>query len=103
MQTGYRSFSYETYTYNYPLASGKVENTDITAIKKRSNNLFFITAGEKWIVIDAGSNSKAVQAELERLSNATIYMNEQEKQMIDGSTVTALFYHEERFKYNFCN
>lgn len=98
--------------FMHPLASGKVENTEITAIKNRSNNLFFITAGEKWIVIDAGSNSKAVQAEMERLSidaekvlgvflthtdydhmaslplfsNATIYMSEQEKQMIDGST-----------------
>lgn len=102
--------------FMHPLASGKVENTEITAIKNRSNNLFFIPAGEKWIVIDAGSDSKVVQAEMERLSidaekvlgvflthtdydhvaslplfsNATIYMSEQEKQMIDGSTYRQL-------------
>ncbi|MDE6389392.1 MAG: MBL fold metallo-hydrolase [Lachnospiraceae bacterium] len=98
--------------FMHPLASGKVEDTDITAIKNRSNNLFFIPAGENWIVVDAGSDIKAVQSEIERLSidagkvlgvflthtdydhvasvplfsNATIYMSEHEKQMIDGST-----------------
>ncbi|MDE7132755.1 MAG: MBL fold metallo-hydrolase [Lachnospiraceae bacterium] len=102
--------------FMHPLASGKVEGTDITAIKNRSNNLFFIPAGENWIVIDAGSDSRAVQSEMERLSidagkvlgvflthtdydhvaslplfsNATIYMSEQEKQMIDGSTYRQL-------------
>ncbi|MDE6738962.1 MAG: MBL fold metallo-hydrolase, partial [Lachnospiraceae bacterium] len=71
---------------------------------------------ENWIVIDAGSDSRAVQSEMERLSidagkvlgvllthtdydhvaslplfsNATIYMSEQEKQMIDGSTYRQL-------------
>ena len=102
--------------FMHPLASGKVEGTDIVAIKNRSNNLFFIPAGENWIVIDAGSDSRAVQLEMERLSidagkvlgvflthtdydhvaslplfsNATIYMSEQEKQMIDGSTYRQL-------------
>ena len=94
--------------FMHPLSSGKVENTDITAIKNRSNNLFFIPAGENWIVVDAGSDIKAVKSEMERLSidagkvlgvflthtdydhvaslplfsNAVIYMCEQEKQMI---------------------
>ncbi len=102
--------------FMHPLPSGKVKGTDITAIKNRSNNLFFIPAGENWIVIDAGSDSKAVQSEMERLSidagkvlgvflthtdydhvaslplfsNAAIYMSEQEKQMIDGSTYRQL-------------
>ncbi|MBD5487275.1 MAG: MBL fold metallo-hydrolase [Lachnospiraceae bacterium] len=102
--------------FMHPLHSGKVKGTDITAIKNRSNNLFFIPAGENWIVIDAGSDSKAVQSEMERLSidagkvlgvflthtdydhvaslplfsNAKIYMSEQEKQMIDGSTYRQL-------------
>lgn len=102
--------------FMHPLPSEKVEGTEITAIKNRSNNLFFITAGENWLVIDAGSDSKAVQSEMERLSieagkvlgvflthtdydhvaslplfsNATVYMSEQEKQMIDGSTYRQL-------------
>lgn len=102
--------------YMHPLSGGKVEGTDITAIKNRSNNLFFIPAGENWIVVDAGSDIRAVQSEMERLSidagkvlgvflthtdydhvasiplfsNAAIYMSEQEKQMIDGSTYRQL-------------
>ena len=102
--------------FMHPLGSGKVEDTDIIAIKNRSNNLFFIPSDENWIVVDAGSDIKAVQSEMERLSidagkvlgvflthtdydhvasiplfsNATIYMSEQEKQMIDGSTYRQL-------------
>lgn len=98
--------------FMHPLASGKVEGTEIIAIKNRSNNLFFIPAGEDWIVIDAGSDSRAVQEQLNHLSidagkvlavflthtdydhvasvplftNATVYMSEREKRMIDGST-----------------
>ena len=95
-----------------PLPSGKIEGTYITAIKNRINNMFFISAGDEWIVIDAGSDANAVMQEMQRLSidaqkvkyvflthtdydhvaaiplliNATIYMNKQEEQMIDGST-----------------
>lgn len=102
--------------FMHPLASGKVADTDITAIKNRSNNLFFIPAGENWIVVDAGSDIKAVQSEMERLSidarkvldvflthtdydhvaslplfaNAVIYMSKQEKQMMDGTTYRQL-------------
>ena len=102
--------------FMHPLPSDKVEGTEITAIKNRSNNLFFIPAGESWIVIDAGSDSGAVQSEIEHLSidagkvlgvflthtdydhvaslplfsNASIYMSEQEKQMVDGSTYRQL-------------
>lgn len=102
--------------FMHPLSSGKVEDTDITAVKNRSNNLFFIPAGENWIVVDAGSDIRTIQSELERLSidagkvlgvflthtdydhvasiplfsNAVIYMSEQEKQMIDGSTYRQL-------------
>ena len=100
----------------HPLTSGKVEDTNITANKNRSNNLFFIPVGENWIVVDAGSDSRAVKSQMERLSidaekvqgvflthtdydhvasiplfsNATIYMSEHEKQMIDGSTYRQL-------------
>ncbi len=96
----------------HPLVSGKIEGTDIIAIKNRINNLFFIPSDKEWIVIDAGSDAKRVKQEMERLSidrhkvkgvflthtdydhvdsvtlfpNATIYMSKQEEQMIDGST-----------------
>lgn len=95
-----------------PLNSGKVEGTDVTAIKNRINNLFFIPAGEDWLVIDAGSDAKLVKQEMELLSiderrvksvflthtdydhvasvvlfpYARIYMSKWEEQMIDGST-----------------
>ncbi len=98
--------------FMHPLTSGKVEDTNITAVKNRSNNLFFIPIGEKWMVVDAGSDMRSVKSQMERLaidaksvlyvflthtdydhvasiplfSNATIYMSEYEKQMIDGST-----------------
>ncbi|MDO4333933.1 MAG: MBL fold metallo-hydrolase [Eubacteriales bacterium] len=96
----------------HPLASGKIAGTDVTAIKNRINNLFFLPSGDGWIVIDAGSDAEMGKREMDRLSidgrkvkgvflthtdydhvacvvlfpNAVIYMNQQEKQMIDGST-----------------
>lgn len=98
--------------FMHPLPSGKIEGTDIIAIKNRINNLFFIPSGNEWIVIDAGSDAEAVKQEMERMSidaqkvksvflthtdydhvaaislfsNATIYLSKQEEQMIDGST-----------------
>lgn len=98
--------------FMHPLSSGKIEGTDIITIKNRINNLFFIPSGEDWIVIDAGSDFRLVRREMERMSidrqkvkgvflthtdydhvasiilfpNASIYMSEQERQMIDGST-----------------
>lgn len=98
--------------FMHPLSSGKIERTDIITIKNRINNLFFIPSGEDWIVIDAGSDFRLVRREMERMSidrqkvkgvflthtdydhvasiilfpNASIYMSEQERQMIDGST-----------------
>ena len=54
--------------FMHPLTSGKVEDTNITAVKNRSNNLFFIPVGEKWMVVDAGSDSRAVKSQMERLS-----------------------------------
>ena len=100
----------------HPLDSGKIEGTDIIAIKNRINDLFFIPAGEDWIVVDAGSDVDSVKREMEQLSidgdrvkgvflthtdydhvaslvlfpNAAIYLSEQEKQMIDGSTYRQL-------------
>lgn len=97
----------------HPLASGKIEGTDIIAIKNRINNLFFLPSGEEWIVIDAGSDAGTVEKEMKKLSidgrkvkhvflthtdydhvdsivlfpNAAIYMSKREEQMIDGSTV----------------
>lgn len=63
----------------HPLASGKIEGTEIIAVKNRINNLFFISVGNEsgshtgpentdWIVIDAGSDAKRVKREMERLS-----------------------------------
>ena len=98
--------------FMHPLPSGRIEETDIIAIKNRINNLFFIPSGEDWIVIDAGSDAKLIKEEMEQMSidrhrvkgvflthtdydhvasivlfpNAAIYMSEQEEQMIDGST-----------------
>lgn len=98
--------------FMHPLESGPIAGTDIIAIKNRINNLFFIPSGEEWIVIDAGSDAETVKQEMEQrlidgkkvksvflthtdydhtasivlFPNAAIYMNEQEKQMIDGST-----------------
>ena len=100
----------------HPLESGKIEGTDVIAIKNRINDLFFISAGEDWIVVDAGSDVDSVKREMEQLSidgdrvkgvflthtdydhvaslvlfpNAAIYLSEQEKQMIDGSTYRQL-------------
>ena len=96
----------------HPLESGKIEGTDIIAIKNRINDIFFNPAGEDWIVVDAGSDVDSIKQEMEQLSidgdkvkgvflthtdydhvaslvlfpNAAIYLSEQEKQMIDGST-----------------
>lgn len=95
-----------------PLPSGQIKGTDIIAIKNRINNLFFILSGNEYIVIDAGSDVRAVMREMDRIlidrhkvtsiflthtdydhvasiplfPNAAIYMSKQEKQMIDGST-----------------
>lgn len=97
--------------FMHPLPSGKIEGTDTIAIRNRINNLFFLSSGDEWIVIDAGSDAKAVKQEMERMSidghkvkgvflthtdydhvasiplfpNAVVYMCKQEKQMIDGS------------------
>ena len=98
--------------FMHPLDSGRIEGTDIIAIKNRSNNLFFILMDEDWIVIDAGSDVKSIKQEMEKMGidvnkvkgvflthtdydhvasitlfpNAVIYMSKQEEQMIDGST-----------------
>ncbi len=98
--------------FMHPLADGRIEETDITAIKNRINNLFFIPSDEGWIVIDAGSDARSVKRKMKKMSiegdkvkgvflthtdydhvasvvlfpNALIYMSEREKQMIDGST-----------------
>ena len=98
--------------FMHPLASGKIEGTDIVAIKNKINNLFFILSDGDWIVIDAGSDVQSVRQEMEKRSidgqrvrsvflthtdydhvssitlfpNAAIYMSKQEEQMIDGST-----------------
>lgn len=102
----------------HPLATGRIEGTDIIAVNSRINNLFFVPvgaltpSGREWIVIDAGSSAGIVKREMKRMSidgnrvkavflthtdydhvasivlfpDAVIYMSEQEKQMIDGST-----------------
>lgn len=101
----------------HPLPGGKIEGTNIIAMKNQINNLFFIPQGGDWIVIDAGSDAETVKREMKKMSidgdrvkgvflthtdydhvaaivlfpNAVIYMSEQEKQMIDGSVYRQLF------------
>ena len=96
----------------HPLDSGRIDGTDIIAIKNRSNNLFFISLDDDWIVIDAGSDEKSIKQEMEKMGidgnrvkgvflthtdydhvasialfpNVAIYMSKQEEQMIDRST-----------------
>ncbi len=103
--------------FMHPLPGGKIEGTDMIAVKNQINNLFFIPSGEDWIVIDAGSDAKAVKREMELMAidgqrvksvflthtdydhvasvvlfpNAAIYMSGQEKQMIDGSVCRQFF------------
>lgn len=98
--------------FMHPLSNGKIQTTDIVAIKNRINNLFFIPQGADWIVVDAGSDARLAKQEMESLlidryrvksvflthtdydhvasvklfPNAVIYLSKQEKQMIDGST-----------------
>ena len=55
--------------FMHPLDSGRIEGTDIIAIKNRSNNLFFISMNEDWIVIDAGSDVKSIKQEMEKMGN----------------------------------
>lgn len=100
-----------------PIATGYVEDTKIIAIKNQSNNLFLVDTNDGYILIDAGSDSKAVieglnemsidpdqikyiflthtdydhVASLNLFSNAQIYLSTNEKQMIDGTTKRNLF------------
>lgn len=97
--------------FMHPLASGKISGTDIVAVRNRINNVFFIPAGDEWLVIDAGSDAKSIGQEMRRMAidghrvrgvflthtdydhvaslvlfpNAAIYLSKQEKQMTDGS------------------
>lgn len=44
--------------YMHPLSSGKIEGTDIIAVKNRINNIFFIPSDGDWIAIDAAQMLK---------------------------------------------
>lgn len=95
-----------------PTETGKVLDTGIYAVKNNRNSLFLIESNDGYIVIDAGSDAAAAEdslkqipidplnvkyvllthsdydhvASLKLFSNAQIYMNIDEMQMIDGST-----------------
>jgi glyoxylase-like metal-dependent hydrolase (beta-lactamase superfamily II) len=92
-----------------PIATGIIENTDILAIKNMSN-VYVLSSGEGYILIDAGSNAKNLEKVLQQenisiesvthiflthsdgdhvaavtlFPNAAVYMSEDELQMING-------------------
>lgn len=100
-----------------PIETGYIENTKIIAIENKSNNLFLVDTNDGYILIDAGSDSGAVIDGLNKMSialdeikyiflthtdydhvaalnqfpNAQIFLNANEKQMIDGMTKRKLF------------
>lgn len=96
----------------HPIETGNIEGTNIIAVKNRSNNLFLMEIEDGYMLIDAGSDCKAVIKELKALSinpeqvkyiflthtdcdhvaalnlfvNAEILLSADEKQMVDGTT-----------------
>jgi len=95
-----------------PVATGKILDTDIYAIKNKHNNLFAFMTGDGYTLIDAGSDLTIIKEAFDKMSidiarvknvllthtdsdhvaslslftNTAIYMSEDEKQMIDGKT-----------------
>ena len=95
-----------------PAATGEIPGTNIFAVNNSLNALYFIDTDEGYIVVDAGSDTKAVAqtltetgiapsdvkyvllthsdydhvASLPLFGNAQIYMCEDEMQVLDGTT-----------------
>lgn len=95
-----------------PAETGEIGDTEIIAVKNRSNSVYFIESNDGYILIDAGSDISAMEKSLEDVgiapndvkhvflthsdsdhvaalllfSNAEIYMSEDELQMINGET-----------------
>ena len=95
-----------------PVGTGTISDTEITSVKNGMNSVFLIESNDGYIMFDAGSNQKALAKELVKagvsasdvkhiilthtdydhvdslplFENATIYLNEDEVQMINGET-----------------
>lgn len=95
-----------------PTETGRIDNTEIYAVKNNINSLYFIKLDDGYILVDAGSNKTVVEKALKEVSidplgvkyillthsdsdhvasiglfpNAKIYMSEDELQMINGTT-----------------
>ncbi len=95
-----------------PSETGKITDTEIISVKNVIGNMFFVRASDGYIVVDAGSDKSAVEkslsdenispeevkhillthtdadhvASLSLFSNAKIYLNQDELQMVNGQT-----------------
>jgi Zn-dependent hydrolases, including glyoxylases len=100
-----------------PSETGDIPDTGIFAVNNQLNCLYFIETNDGYIVIDAGSNAKAVEqalieknispsdvkyvllthsdsdhvASLPLFTNAQIYMSEDELRMVDGTIKRNIF------------
>lgn len=100
-----------------PTPTGQVADTDIIAARNGRNAVYFLKTSDGYIMIDAGADLNGLEATLRQLSidpldvrhillthadsdhtaglslfpNAKIYINEDEMQMLDGSTKRNLF------------
>ena len=109
---GIAAYSYAPLLAMKPEPTGKVDDTEITTIKNVRNNVYFIDTNEGGILIDAGSDRDGLikslgelaiepdtvkhiflthtdydhVASLDRFPNATIYIGENEKALLDGTT-----------------
>lgn len=94
-----------------PTETGKITGTDITAIHTNRNAIYLMEGDDGWIMVDSGTDLNKVKAAFESLdispdevshlllthtdldhvgsaallTNARIYMSEDEKEMIDGT------------------
>ncbi|WP_242843277.1 MBL fold metallo-hydrolase [Kineothrix alysoides] len=93
-----------------PSKTGKIQDSEILAVKNKIGNMYFINSSDGYILIDAGSDIKAVEkiiqqenisdvrhiflthsdhdhvASLGLFTDANIYMGEDELQMVNGET-----------------
>lgn len=95
-----------------PTPTGKIDHTEIFAVKNKLNSLYFIESDDGDILVDAGSDITAIRKTLQDFNidplnvkyvllthsdgdhvaslglfpNATIYMSQKELQMINGTT-----------------
>jgi glyoxylase-like metal-dependent hydrolase (beta-lactamase superfamily II) len=95
-----------------PAETGKIADTGIIAVKNARNSIFFVSSSDGYIMIDAGSDADSVKKSMEETGigitdvshilithsdydhvaalslfpEASLYMSEDEMQMINGET-----------------